>query len=78
MYSINWETLIINILTALPGVIIAIATLIKMIKTKTKIEEETSEIKTELHKVANGNKVVRAPRRSTDPCPGIENKKDVS
>ena len=80
--TINWEAIIINIVAAIPGIILAIATLIKIIKSDKILNEKTDliqaeavELKSKVIKVEtaiNGSKTIRAPRRSTDPVPPTE------
>lgn len=83
--NVNWQVVIINIFAAIPGIILAIATLVRVVRTGRVLEEKTDEIRTEasevktrvenVERIANGNNVLRAPRRRTDP-PGEDNRKD--
>lgn len=86
--NVNWQVVIINLFAAIPGIILAVATLIRVIRTgkvleetnlKTdKIKQEADEVKhmvENVERIANGNKVIRAPRRATDP-PGSDMRKN--
>lgn len=93
-----WGVILVNILTSLPAIIIAIATLIKVVKTKSMVNGKMEELKestkeairteaviiekeaqgiretaaqlaTHTASIVNGDKVLRAPRRATDPVP---------